>query len=78
MVPPGEARDWTAGFHFVQSLRLRAQHRASLSEGPGPDPARNPNRIDARELSGIDRRILKESFRQARKLQQRLAADYPG
>ncbi|MFP5413065.1 MAG: putative nucleotidyltransferase substrate binding domain-containing protein [Gammaproteobacteria bacterium] len=38
----------------------------------------NPNRIDARDLSAIDRRILRESFRQARELQQRLAADYPG
>jgi CBS domain-containing protein len=71
-----EARDWSAAFHFLQSLRLRAQHRPSLGAGDGA--ARDANRIDARELSGIDRRILKESFRQARELQRRLAADYPG
>ena len=76
VVPSREAHDWSAAFHFVQSLRLRAQHRPSLRDQDAA--ASNANRIDAHELSGIDRRILKESFRQARKLQQRLAADYPG
>lgn len=70
-LPADEARAWTDAFQFLQSLRLRIQHRQS----PG---AENPNRLDARELSELDRRILKEAFRQARKLQQRLAADYPG
>jgi CBS domain-containing protein len=38
----------------------------------------NPNLLDTRTLSALDRRILKEAFRQARTLQQRLALDWPG
>ncbi|MCU0940252.1 MAG: hypothetical protein MUC86_14220 [Burkholderiaceae bacterium] len=38
----------------------------------------NPNVVDPRQLSPLDRRILKESFRQARKVQQRLELDFPG
>jgi CBS domain-containing protein len=34
------------------------------------------NRIDPKALNDLDRRILKESFRQARKLQTRIALDY--
>ena len=36
----------------------------------------NPNRVDLRGLDQIDRRILRESFRVARRLQQRLELDY--
>ena len=57
---------------FLQGLRLRVQHD---NRDTTPE---NPNLIDTRTLSVIDRRILKESFREARKLQQRLAVDYPG
>jgi CBS domain-containing protein len=34
------------------------------------------NRINPYELHELDRQILKESFKQARKLQSRLALDY--
>jgi CBS domain-containing protein len=50
-------------FHYLQVLRLRAQ------EHPHPD---NPNRVDPYALNEVDQRMLKEVFRQARKLQQRL------
>ena len=76
-LPAPEVRDWTAAFQFLQSLRLRVQHRLHLAGEAGRNEG-NPNRIDARDLSAIDRRILRESFRQAHELQQRLAADYPG
>jgi CBS domain-containing protein len=66
-----EANAWIDAFEFLQSLRLRAQHRLD-------GPIENANRIDTRTLSGLDRRILKESFRQARIVQQRLAVDFPG
>src|SRR5690606_36233524 len=67
-----DVRGWVDSFQFLQGLRLRVQHRlANGSTG-------NPNLLDTRELSGIDRRILKDAFREARKLQQRLALDYPG
>ncbi len=52
------------GFHFLQLLRLRQQ------DAPG---ARNmANRIDPYALNEVDQRMLKEAFRQARKLQQLL------
>jgi CBS domain-containing protein len=34
------------------------------------------NRINPDQLNDLDRRILKESFRQARKVQARLAMSY--
>jgi len=67
-----DVRGWVDSFQFLQGLRLRVQHRLD------DRPADNPNLLDTRELSGIDRRILKDAFREARKLQQRLALDYPG
>ncbi len=58
------------GFHFIQLLRLRAQN-SGFTEGNGAG-----NCIDPEALNELDRRILKESFRQARKLQLRLKLDY--
>ncbi|MCA3240237.1 MAG: CBS domain-containing protein [Rubrivivax sp.] len=68
-----EADSWVASFEFLQMLRLQLQlgHRGPL---PGPDD--NPNRIDVKQLNDIDRRLLKESLRAARHLQQRLQLDY--
>lgn len=60
----------TEAFFFIQSLRLRTQLQ------PAGDGASEPNRIDPDRLNEVDRRILKESFRQARSLQKRLALDY--
>jgi CBS domain-containing protein len=34
------------------------------------------NRIDPEDLNDLDRHVLKEAFRQARRLQNRLALDY--
>jgi CBS domain-containing protein len=67
-----DAHGWIDAFQFLQSLRLRIQHEGGVRD---LDVA---NVIDTRTLSALDRRILKEAFRQARKLQQRLALDYPG
>jgi len=58
-------------FHFVQMLRLRRQEEArALGE------ARDLNRVDPDTLNSLDRRILKEALRQARKLQNRVALEY--
>lgn len=65
-----EADAWHDAFAFVMLLRLRHQ-RARQRDGLSPD---NHVRLDA--LNELERRILKEAFRQARKLQARLAADY--
>jgi CBS domain-containing protein len=60
------------GFHFVQLLRLRNQETADANDVN----ARPPNRIDPETLNELDRRILKEALRQARKLQSRLEMDF--
>jgi len=57
------------GFFFVQGLRLRSQ----MAAGQATSAA---NRIYPERLNEVDRRILKESLRQARKLQRRLELDY--
>ena len=58
------------GFNFLQLLRLRHQH-FEQEHGRAGD-----NLIRPDELNEIERRILKEAFRQARKLQARLKLDY--
>jgi CBS domain-containing protein len=58
-------------FHFIQMLRLRNQD-AGEHEGR----AAGANRISPESLNSLDRRILKEALRQARKLQNRVALDY--
>lgn len=58
------------GFNFIQLMRLRHQH-SEQTQGLALD---NMIRPDA--LNEVERRILKEAFRQARKLQQRLKLDY--
>jgi len=67
------ARDvdgYCEAFLFIQLVRLR-HHHAQRARG---EPL--SNRIDPDQLNPLDRRILKEAFRQARKLQTRLALDY--
>lgn len=69
-VPTEELDAITDGFHFIQLLRLRSQHLDTEHDSPGD------NKIDPDTLNELDRRILKEAFRQARKLQLRLKLDY--
>ena len=64
-----EVRQWVDAFGFLQGLRLRVQQAAEFPDAP--------NAVAVDSLSPMDARILKECFRQARKLQQRLRADYP-
>ncbi|MFN0163141.1 MAG: DUF294 nucleotidyltransferase-like domain-containing protein [Burkholderiales bacterium] len=56
-------------FQFIQGLRISRQLRGVA------DPL-VANHIDIGGLNDLDRRILKEAFRQARKLQDRLRVDY--
>jgi CBS domain-containing protein len=60
---------WVSAFEFLQMLRLRIQ-----LEGQTTDEA--PNSILVASLNDIDRRILRESIRIARQLQQRMQLDY--
>jgi CBS domain-containing protein len=57
---------------FLAIQRLRLRHQASQD----PFDENTANRIDPDKLNELDRHILKEAFRLARKLQQRLALDY--
>ena len=69
-IPDSELADWNRAFHFLQLLRLRHQHGQQRA-GQTPD-----NHLDPDTLNPLDRRILKEALRQARKVQSRLAMDY--
>jgi CBS domain-containing protein len=66
----GEVEGWIDAFHFIQSVRM-AHQQAQIEQGLPAD-----NYLDPNSLNTLDRRILKEAFRQARKLQQRLRLDY--
>jgi CBS domain-containing protein len=57
------------GFHFIHLMRLRNQCRYQGS----PEGA---NRVDPERLNELDRQVLKQAFRQARKLQSRLVSEY--
>lgn len=76
LVPREDVAGWIDSFEFMQLARLREQHRRSEHPDEGHDE--NPNVVDPRRLSPLDRRILREAFRQGRKIQQRLELDYPG
>jgi CBS domain-containing protein len=60
---------WIRGFEFLQLLRLQVQL-------PAEGACAHPNLIDIDALNDIDRRVLKEALRVARRLQQRMELDY--
>ncbi|MFA5826276.1 MAG: DUF294 nucleotidyltransferase-like domain-containing protein, partial [Gallionellaceae bacterium] len=64
---------WIDALLFIQVLRLRHHDEAS-AQGLCDDAL--DNKIDPEKLNELDRRILKEAFRQARKLQARLSLEY--
>jgi CBS domain-containing protein len=57
------------GVHLVHLLRLRNQFR-------GGAPPGGANRLDPRRLAPLERIMLKEALREARRLQERLALDH--
>ena len=66
-VPATEAQAWVAAFEHLQLLRLRVQVA-------GDTP--HPNRCQVDTLDLLERRVLRESLRVARGLQQRVALDW--
>ncbi len=64
-----------AAFEFLQLLRLQVQLDPASPPAVPAEPG-NANLVDVRSLNDIDRRMLKESLRVARALQQRLELDY--
>ena len=65
-----EIEGWIEAFHFLQSMRLLHQYECSKQ---GIDMN---NHINPKEFNDLNRRILKEAFRQSRKLQSRLAMEF--
>ena len=72
-IPATEIEAWIDSFLFIQVLRLR-HHDEEKAKGLSDEEL--DNLIDPEQLNDLDRRILKEAFRQARKLQARLALEY--
>ncbi|MBK6470166.1 MAG: CBS domain-containing protein [Betaproteobacteria bacterium] len=68
-----EGEAWVSAFEFLQGLRLRVQ---VAEDGEGAAPAGNPNMIEVATLDDIERSILKEAMRVARRLLQRVELDY--
>jgi CBS domain-containing protein len=64
---------WVSGFDFLQMLRLRVQVEDEINS---QSHNKSPNSIKVAELNDIDRRILRETFRVVRHLQQRMQLDY--
>jgi CBS domain-containing protein len=74
-VPTREAEAWVSGFEYLQLLRLQVQLARERREAVDASDG-NPNLIHVDMLNDIDRRVLKESLRVARRLQQRIELDY--
>jgi CBS domain-containing protein len=69
-VRQAEAEAWIEAFDFVLLLRLRNQVAKRKSDMPAD------NYLDPRGLNDLERDFLKQSLRQAQKIQSRLALDY--
>ena len=67
-IEPRHVEATVDAFHYLQLLRLRVQD-AAIGHA-------SANRLDPDTLNEVDQRMLKESFRQARKLQQRLTQTF--
>jgi signal-transduction protein with cAMP-binding, CBS, and nucleotidyltransferase domain len=67
-VEPRHVEATVEAFHFLQFLRLRQQDVAP--EGAAA------NRIDPYALNEVSQRMLREAFRQASQLQNRLRLNY--
>ena len=65
-----DAGAFERSFAFVQLLRMREHQRQSAAGEP------MNNRLDPEDLNPMDRRILKEAFREARRLQKKLEVLY--
>lgn len=65
-----EIEAWCDAYGYLTQLRMRRQQQSERAGG-APD-----NRLDPDGLNELERRILKEAFRQARKLQTRIELDY--
>jgi len=67
---PKDANAWKEAYSLIQAIRMRS-HQELLNRN---EPL--SNYINPDDLNPLDRRILRESFRQAQRLQQKLEVTY--
>lgn len=67
---PKDAKAWQEAYSLIQAIRMRS-HQEQLERDDSLS-----NYIDPDDLNPLDRRILRESFRQAQRLQQKLEVTY--
>ncbi|MEL0167393.1 MAG: DUF294 nucleotidyltransferase-like domain-containing protein [Pseudomonadaceae bacterium] len=70
VLDPQDADAYIEGYQFIQLVRMQ-QHQQQERDGKPFS-----NRLDPESLNQLDRRILRESFRQAKRLQASLALRY--
>ncbi len=71
VIEPQDGAAYEEAYHFIQQTRLEL-HQQQAAQG-----LEFSNRLDPDSLNHLDRRILRESFRQAQRLQASLALRYP-
>jgi CBS domain-containing protein len=69
-IPKSDLAAWTDAYDYIRMLRMRVNQEQAAAGQP------LSNRIAPDRLNDLDRRILREAFREARRLQSRLAQDY--
>ena len=75
-VPAQESQAWIAAFEYLQMLRLQVQMQPAAADSEGEGEGDSANMVELGTLNDIDQRMLKESLRVARRLQQKIELDY--
>ncbi|MNF33130.1 D-arabinose 5-phosphate isomerase [compost metagenome] len=70
VIEPLDGAAYEEAYHFIQQTRMQQHQLQAQQERP------YSNRIDPDSLNQLDRRILREAFRQAQRLQSSLALRY--
>ena len=70
VIAPLDGAAYEEAYHFIQQTRMQQHQRQSRDNLP------YSNRLDPDSLNQLDRRILRESLRQAQRLQSSLALRY--
>ncbi|WP_324732172.1 putative nucleotidyltransferase substrate binding domain-containing protein [Pseudomonas paeninsulae] len=70
VIEPLDGAAYEEAYHFIQQTRMQQHQRQAQQDLP------YSNRIDPDSLNQLDRRILREAFRQAQRLQSSLTLRY--
>jgi CBS domain-containing protein len=70
VIDPLDGAAYEEAYHFIQQTRMQQHQQQSRQNQP------YSNRIDPDVLNHLDRRILREAFRQAQRLQTSLTVRY--